>query len=100
MDGETMAEMPQLYIWLDGEPGISEPDATIDDVPGEVDLQLIADAVAAGKLGSILPVTLQVATQPDPAASRVRSIDVARLLRTYKIRHRRRYEVFSEADQA
>lgn len=95
-----MPEQDKLYIWLDGEPGISEPDFAIDDIPGESDLGLLVSAIMEGNLGTILPVTLQMAQQPDPHARKVRSIDVVRLLRAHNIRHRRRYEILLEPDSA
>lgn len=95
-----MTDQDKLFIWLDGEPGISDPDFAIDDVPGESDLQLLVQAISAGELGTILPVTLQMAQQPDPHVRKVRSIDVARLLRAHNIRHRRRYEVLLDSDSA
>lgn len=82
-----------LHLWLTGEPGISESDVQIEDTPGESDLVLVASAIARGELGRILPATLYVAESADPAPGKVRSIDVARLLRENRIRHRRRYEV-------
>lgn len=88
---------PLLYIWLDGEPGVAEADVTIPDVPGERDLDLLAQAVVDGKLGRILPVRIQYSERPQPTQSQVRSIDTARFLRDYSIRHRRRYEVLLEA---
>lgn len=88
--------MERLYIWLEGEAGVGEPDASIEDVPGESDLRLIADAIARGELGRYFPVRLQFATRPDPEASNTRSVDVARLLRDHNIRHRRRYEVITD----
>lgn len=88
----------QLYIWLDGEPGASQPDAVIDDIPGEPDLDQIARAIAEGRLGRYLPVSLQFSDRRDPAPKRIRSVDVARLLRDHSIRHRRRYEVLLECN--
>lgn len=90
-------QQEQLYIWLDGEPGVTDPDALIDDEPGEPDLVLIASAVASGALGRILPATLHFAERPDPAPGKARAVDVARLLRDNRIRHRRRYEVLLDA---
>jgi hypothetical protein len=66
-------------------------------VPGERDLDLIASAVVAGSLGRILPVRLHYAERLDPAPGQWRSIDTARFLRDYSIRHRRRYEVLLDA---
>jgi len=86
-----------LHIWLDGEPGVAEADVTIPDIPGERDLDLLAQAVIDGKLGRILPVRIHYSDRPEPVPSQVRSIDTARFLRDYSIRHRRRYEVLLDA---
>lgn len=86
-----------LHIWLDGEPGATTPDVAIPDVPGVSDLDQLADAIRAGALGRYLPVALKFADIPDPGPKRVRSVDVAKLLRDHHIRHRRRYEVILEA---
>ena len=83
----------QLYIWLDGDPGVTPADATIPDLPGVNDNDQVADAIARGDLGRYLPVTLRFADHPTPTPKRVRSIDTARLLRERHIRHRRRYEI-------
>lgn len=85
-----------LYIWLEGEPGVTPASMTIEDVPGESDLDLLARAIADGMLGRYLPVGLKFADHPDPSQKRVRSVDIARLLRTHNVRHRRRYEILSE----
>lgn len=83
-----------LYIWIEGEPGATPADVTIDDVPGVSDLDLLTDAITAGLLGRYLPVTLHFSDLPTPTQNRVRAVDTARLLRDRHIRHRRRYEVF------
>ena len=83
----------RLYIWLEGEPGVSEPDVSIPDVAGVNDNDQIADAIRRGDLGRYLPVTIHFADYPNPSPKRVRSLDTARLLRDRQIRHRRRYEV-------
>lgn len=92
MDGDSNL----LYIWLEGEPGVTPASLTIEDVPGESDLDLLARAIADGKLGRYLPVKLKFADHPEPTQKRTRSVDVARLLRTHNIRHRRRYEILVE----
>lgn len=92
MDGDSNL----LYIWLEGEPGVTPASLTIEDVPGESDLDLLARAIADGKLGRYLPVNLKFADHPEPTQKRTRSVDVARLLRTHNIRHRRRYEILVE----
>lgn len=83
----------KLHIWLEGDPGVTPADVTIDDVPGVSDLDLLAEAIAAGRLGRYLPVTLHISDHPTPTPNRVRAVDTARLLRAHHIRHRRRYEV-------
>jgi hypothetical protein len=87
---------PQIHIWLDGEPGLIPAAATIDDIPGESDIDLIARAIVEGRLGRYLPSRMKYATRPQPRSNQVRSLDTARLLSTYRIRHRRRYEVFPD----
>jgi hypothetical protein len=82
-----------LYIWLDGEAGVTPADVTIDDEPGVSDLDLLSDAIREGRLGRYLPVTLHISDHPTPVPNRVRAVDTARLLRARHIRHRRRYEV-------
>lgn len=83
----------RLYIWLEGDPDVTPANAEIPDIPGERDLDLIAKAVAGGKLGGILPVRISYADRPNPHSGQWKSIDTARFLRDYSIRHRRRYEV-------
>jgi len=83
-----------IYIWLEGEPGVSPPNVSIPDEPGVNDLDQLSWAIARGELGRYLPVTLKFATHREPSAKALRSVDVARLLRERNIRHRRRYEVF------
>ena len=82
-----------LYIWLDGDPAATPADVTIEDVPDVSDLDLVAAAIAEGRLGRYLPVTLHFSDHPSPNPRRVRAVDTARLLRERHIRHRRRYEV-------
>jgi hypothetical protein len=93
MSGQTQT----LYVWLGSEPDIAEPDAGIDDVPGERDLDLIAAAIRDGTLGRYLPVRISYAPRDAPNRGQWKSIDTARLLRDYGVRHRRRYEVMLEA---
>lgn len=93
-DDTREQDVGTLFIWLDGDPLASEPDATIPDTPGVNDLDQLADAVRAGRLGRYLPVTLSFSPHARPTSQRsVRSVDVAKLLRDRHIRHRRRYEV-------
>lgn len=87
----------RLYIWLDGEPGVTPHSVAIHDEPGVNDLDQLADAIRAGALGRYLPVTLHVAEHADPNQRSVRAVDVAKLLRDRNLRHRRRYEVILEA---
>lgn len=89
MDGDA----GKLFIWLGAEPDVAEADARIEDIPGERDLDLIASAVRDGEFGTVLPVRISYATRPDPRSGQWKSIDTARFLRDYRIRHRRRYEV-------
>lgn len=86
-----------IYIWLDGDPESSPADVSIPDRHGVSDLDQIADAVRAGQLGRFLPVRLRFSDHPQPSMRRVRSLDTAKLLRDYQIRHRRRYEVMGGA---
>ena len=87
-----------LYIWLGSEPDITEPDVGITDVPGERDLDLIADAVRDGQLGHFLPVRISYSVRQSPGQGQWKSIDTARFLRDYQIRHRRRYEVMLDTE--
>jgi len=89
---------PTLYIWLGGEPDLTAADGQIEDVPGERDLDLLARAVREGIFGVILPVRISYAQRPDPEPGQWKSIDTARFLRDYSIRHRRRYEVLVDTD--
>ncbi len=93
------ADGATLYIWFGSEPDIAAADATIPDVPGERDLDLLANAVRDGAFGAILPVRISYAERPDPRRGQWKSIDTARFLRDYGIRHRRRYEVLFADDQ-
>jgi hypothetical protein len=88
------SEAARLYIWTDGDPSATPPNAAIPDEPGVNDLDQIADAVRDGTLGRYLPVTLKFAEHAEPHPNKVRAVDVAKLLRDRHIRHRRRYEVF------
>lgn len=83
-----------LYIWLDADPLVQPPDFVIEDVPGVSDLQLLARAIAEGRLGQLLPPKITVSTHERPNFNGYRSIDVARLLQEYQIAHRRRFEIF------
>lgn len=93
MNSDIILTGSRLYIWLDGDPGITPPDVTIPDEPGVNDNDQIAAAVVRGDLGRYLPVTLHFADHPTPTPKRIRAIDTARLLRERHIRHRRRYEI-------
>jgi hypothetical protein len=92
------AQPDQLFIWLDSNPSGELANVTIQDTPGVSDLDLIAAAVADGRLGRYLPVTILFATHPEPLPNKVRSIDTARLLRERTIPHLRRYEIVLPAE--
>ncbi len=91
--------VPALYIWLHGDPRVSEPDLQIEDIPGISDLELLATAIVQGRLGRFLP--NRVATSPhlSPGPTGYRSVDVSRLMRDHQIPHRRCYEVLLEQRQ-
>lgn len=93
---DATGDLDRIYIWLDGDPEASAPDVTIPDRPGVSDLDQIADAVEQGVLGRYLPVNIRFSDHERPSMKRVRSLETARLLRERNIRHRRRYEVFSD----
>lgn len=82
-----------LYIWLGKDPISTEPDAEIDDVPGESDLALLAAAIADGRLGPHLPLRIAFSSHRTPHQPSIRSVDVARMLREYRIPHQRCYEL-------
>lgn len=84
-----------LYIWLDGDPVATPPDTAIEDVPGVSDLTLVAEAIAAGRLGRYLPAKLSISPHERPSFSGYRRIDVGKLLRDRQIPHRQRFEVLS-----
>jgi hypothetical protein len=98
MDTTTASDAPLLYLWLSGDPQVVPFDLTIPDVPGVSDLELIASAMRDGRLGTILPPRISFAPRPDPGSSIVRAVDVGRMLRDYRIRHRRRYEIMLPND--
>lgn len=85
-------DAPPLYVWLDAEPGVSEPDTVIEDTPGVPDLELVLAAIADGRLGPLLPARIAVSPHAHPISG-VRRIDVGRLLRERGIPHRQRFEV-------
>lgn len=87
---------PALYIWLGGDPRVSEPDTQIDDIPGVSDLELLARAIASGRLGRILPSRVSTSPHRSPGPTGFRSVDVSRLMRDHQIPHRRCYEVLLE----
>lgn len=97
--GTAVADEGRLYIWLDGEAGVTPPTFSIADEPGVNDLEQLAWAIERGELGRYLPVAIRFATNPQPNERAVRSVDVARLLRERNIRHRRRYEVMLPNDE-
>ena len=89
MSGETNA----LYVWLGTDPLGMPPDDQIEDIPGVSDLQLLGEALAAGRFGSVVPAKIAIATHREPNPTSVRSVDVARLLRDFQIPHRRCYQL-------
>jgi len=88
-----------LYIWLGKDPISTEPDAEIEDVPGESDLALMAAAIADGRLGRHLPLRIAFSSHRTPHQPSIRSIDVARMLREYRIPHQRCYELLLDEEQ-
>jgi len=91
--------IPPLHIWLDSDPLAQPPDTAIEDTPGVSDLQLVASAIAAGLLGSLLPPKIAISPHERPSSNGYRSIDVARLLQDYRIPYRRRFEVLPPTTQ-
>jgi hypothetical protein len=88
--------MPErkLYIWLDGDPLAHPPDRMIDDVPGRADLDLLAEAIAVGRLGRLLPPKLAISPHRRPETrGGYRSVDLTKLLRDYRIPYRVRFEL-------
>ncbi len=89
-----MTDRQLLYLWFDREPGVFEPDHTIEDIPGTADIDLLTAAIIDGSLGDLLPARIYMATNPTPENPRaIRSIDVGKLLRDNKIHHRRCYQI-------
>lgn len=88
-----------LYIWLGKDPISTEPDAEIEDVPGESDLALLAAAIADGRLGRHLPLRIAFSSHSTPHPPSIRSVDVARMLREYRIPHQRCYELLLDGEQ-
>ncbi|GBD16710.1 hypothetical protein HRbin26_01613 [bacterium HR26] len=92
--------MPErkLYIWLDSDPLAHPPDRAIEDVPGQADLDLLAKAIAAGRLGTLLPPKLAISPHRRPETpGGYRSIDLGKLLRDYRIPYRVRFELTGQA---
>ncbi len=89
-----MASEDLLYIWLDADPLVQPPDVVIEDIPGVSDIQLVARAIAEGRLGRLLPPKIAISTHERPNFNGYRNIDVARLLQEYQIVNRRRFEIF------
>lgn len=88
----------KLYIWLDGDPFSGPPDLAIDDIPGRADLDLLAEAIRAGRLGRYLATQLAISPHQQPKLpSSVRHIHVANLLRQYRIPYRSRLEVLLDS---
>jgi hypothetical protein len=84
---------PALYIWTRGDPQVTEPDLQIEDEPGVSDLELLARAIAGGRLGRVIPARVATSPHRAPGPTGFRSVDVSRLLRDHQIPHRRCYEV-------
>lgn len=83
-----------LYLWFDREPMAFEPDASIPDIPGTADIDLLSEAILQGTLGTLLPARIYMSTHRSPDSSRaVRTIDVGRLLRDLGLEHRRCYQI-------
>lgn len=82
-----------LYVWLGTDPLGAPPDVEIEDVPGVSDLQLLGEALATGRFGTVVPAKIALSPHRAPNPTGVRSVDVARLLRDFKIPHRRCYEL-------
>jgi len=92
--------MPErkLYIWLEGDPLAHPPDRVIEDVPGRADLELLAEAIVAGRLGKLLPPKLAISPHRRPETpGGYRSVDLTKLLRDYRIPYRVRFELSSLA---
>ncbi|HET9015385.1 MAG TPA: hypothetical protein VFN57_07300 [Thermomicrobiaceae bacterium] len=85
---------PPLYVWLDAEPGVAEPDIVIEDTPGVPDIDLVLTAIVEGRLGVLLPSRIAVSPHAHPISG-VRRIDVGRLLRERGIAHRQRFELLA-----
>ncbi|HUZ02225.1 MAG TPA: hypothetical protein VMU89_17905 [Thermomicrobiaceae bacterium] len=85
---------PPLYVWLDAEPGISEPDTLIEDTPGVPDIDLVLTAIVEGRFGPLLPSRIAVSPHAHPITG-VRRIDVGRLLRERGIPHHQRFELLT-----
>lgn len=87
-----------LYIWIEGDPLAHPPDRAIEDVPGRADLDLLAEAIASGRLGASLPPKLAISPHRRPETpAGYRSVDVAKLLRDYRIPYRVRFELTGQA---
>jgi hypothetical protein len=88
----------RLYIWLERDPLAGPPDTAIEDVPGRADLDLLAEAIRQGKLGRYLPTKLALSRHRVPLLpSGYRRVNVANLLRQYRIPYRTRLEVLTDA---
>jgi len=91
----------KLYIWLDRDPLSQPPDYEIDDIPGRADLTILAEAIAAGQLGPLLPTKLALSRHARPETpAGYRRIDVRKLLRDYRIPYRTRYQLATSAPTA
>ena len=86
-------EARPLFIWLGTDPQAAPPDTEIEDLPGVSDLQLLGEALATGRFGTIIPAKIALSPHRSPNATGFRSVDVARLLRDFQIPHRRCYQL-------
>jgi hypothetical protein len=89
-----MSESARLHLWLDREPGVFEPDLSIEDTPGVADIDLLTAAIMDGRLGDTLPARIHMSSFVRPEGKRsVRTVDVGRLLRDLGVQHRRCYQI-------
>lgn len=89
---------PSLYVWLGSEPLATPPDSQIEDVPGVSDLQLLGEALLAGRFGTVVPAKIAISPHQQPSSTGFRAVEVSRLLRDFKIPHRRCYELLLSSD--
>lgn len=92
-------DVPPLYVWLDADPQVDEPDTAIEDVPGVPDLDLVLTAILEGRLGRYLPGRIAISPHRRPTGTAFRRIDVGRLLREHGIPHRQRFELLHRPER-